>query len=412
MYNENTVNRYDIFIVLLTTCLCFGNVGGALQVDRILAILLAPAMLSGFSKAHNLYLNKLLKGLFLIYLYILISIFWTSDSGEGLKELVYYPVHFTLMVEIIVFSRKAMNPLNSLSLGWFNMALLCSLVAIWEITTGNHLNVAREEASSFNTGVTIVQHLTASVTFNNYNSYVTILCYSFPWIFYNLIGLEKRLLIKVLSFPVLIISTVIIIINASRGGVLAIILMVITYVLISKKAKITSIIIISLIAVVAYVILQYRDTLFAVLTARASEGGMFTDDARSVIWSNALKTFSTSMGFGIGVGGLDASMAQFSKGGINVTHNMFLEVLVQYGVIVFLAVLIFLLRLFKRAFRVEGHRKEVLLMSFVSMPAYFIIDSTYLLTCHYYVLIATLIVFANYELIRYNNRVLWSSPQL
>ena len=118
------------------------------------------------------------------------------------------------------------------------------------------------------------------------------------------------------------------------------------------------------------------------------------------------------MAFGIGVGGLDASMAQFSKGGINVTHNMFLEVLVQYGVIVFLAVLIFLLRLFKRAFRVEGHRKEVLLMSFVSMPAYFIIDSTYLLTCHYYVLIATLIVFANYELIRYNNRVLWSSPQL
>ena len=412
MYNEITVNRYDMFVVLLTTCLCFGNVGGALQVDRILAILLAPAMLSVYSKAHNLYLNKLLKGLLFIYLYIFITLFWTSDSSEGLKEIVYFPVHFILMLEIIVFCRKAKNPLNSLSFGWLNMALFCSLVAIWEITTGNHLNVAREEASSYNTGMAIVQHLTASVTFSNYNSYVTILCYSFPWIFYNLIGERKRLLVKVLSFSVLMISTVIIIINASRGGVLAIISMVITYALVSKKARSNSIVIITLIAVVAYALLQYKDTLFAVLTARASEGGMFTDDARTIIWSNALKTFRSSMGFGVGVGGLDASMAQFSKGGINVTHNMFLEVLVQYGVIVFFAVLLFLWRLFKRTLRIDDQRKVVLLMSFVSMPAYFIIDSTYLLTCHFYVLIATLIVFANYELLRRNYQILWPSSQL
>ena len=152
--------------------------------------------------------------------------------------------------------------------------------------------------------------------------------------------------------------------------------------------------------------IQYGEELTALFIARASDGGMLTDDARSVIWTNALLAFRDSFGFGVGIGGLSASIAKYAHGGITVTHNILLEILVQYGVAILLVFLYFLLRLFRKSLRVERKRKIVLMMSLVAMPVYAIIDSGYLLNTHFFVLIASIYIFANYELIkRPNSRI-------
>ena len=57
------VNKFDIFILLLSTCTCFGLIGGAFQVDRVLAILLIPWLINNMSKQGYSYAKQLLKDL-------------------------------------------------------------------------------------------------------------------------------------------------------------------------------------------------------------------------------------------------------------------------------------------------------------------------------------------------------------
>ena len=198
----------------------------------------------------------------------------------------------------------------------------------------------------------------------------------------------------------------VIVINASRGGVLSIVTMLMVYYWYSEKSQIKNVTLLVVVTLLIYGLIQYGEEFTALFIARASDGGMFTDDARFVIWSNALLAFCDRFGFGVGIGGLSASMAEYAHGRITVTHNMFLEILVQYGVVILLVFLYFLLGLFRKSLRVERKRKIVIMMSLVAMPVYSIIDSGYLLNTHFFVLIASIYIFANYELIKCpNNRI-------
>lgn len=394
-------NKYAIFVFLLTSCICFGCIGGAFQVDRILAVLFSPYLFSIMRKEGLAYARNIFRVLLLCYVYMAISFIWTPDKAEAAKELVYYPVHFLVFIEIIVFSRFAENPLKALSKGWLVAVFLCSIVAIWEFTTGQHLSMAKDQGDVFNTGTEIINRFYASVTFINYNSYVTFLCFSFPWIFYMLVDKDRRTFEKMLVFVVLIIASISVIINASRGGVLSILIMLVAYWLFSKKTSIKSFFFIGVIILLGFLLIRYGGNITAVFFSRASEGGMFSDDARSSIWSNVLKAFGTTWGFGVGIGGVTEAMRTLTNSRVLSPHNLFLEILVQYGLIITIVVLVFLWRLLKKSLKVERNRKIVLMMAFLALPAYSIIDSGYLLGVHFYVFLATVYVFANYELVKF-----------
>lgn len=397
---------YNYIIFLLVACTSFGNIGGAFQIERILTILFFPWLIIRYREKGCAYSKTLIKVLACCYLYMLMSYIWTPDNDEGIKEIVYYPIHFILFLELIVFARYAPFTLKSVSRGWLVAVLLCSIVAYWEITTGQHLSIAKEQKDMMNIEGYVMQHFTASVTFFNYNSYVTYLCFSFPWIFYILIDKGRSFIEQILALLALVMASMVIVINASRGGVLSIVTMLMVYYWYSEKSQIKNVTLLVVVTLLIYGLIQYGEEFTALFIARASDGGMFTDDARSVIWSNALLAFCDSFGFGVGIGGLSASMAEYAHGGITVTHNMFLEILVQYGVVILLVFLYFLLGLFRKSLRVERKRKIVIMMSLVAMPVYSIIDSGYLLNTHFFVLIASIYIFANYELIKCpNNRI-------
>lgn len=393
-------NKYSVFLFLLTSCICFGNIGGALQVDRILAILLSPWLFSAIGKNGFGYARNIFKVLVLFYIYMALSYLWTPDKEEAVKEIVYFPVHFLLFTEIIVFARYARNPLKSLSGGWTVAILLCSIVAFWEITTGNHLSLAKEQGDVLNTGTVILQHMTASVTFNNYNSYVTVLCFSIPWIFHVVISNDRRLFEKIIAISVLLMSFITIIINASRGGVLTIVVMLAVYWLFSEKKRMKSILLMAIILLAGILLIRYGETITAVFVARTTAVESFSEESRLVIWMNALRALAHTLGFGVGIGGITEALRMVDPNGVLSPHNMFVELLVQYGIVITLVVIVFLWKLFKKSLKVERCRKVVLMMALITMPIYMIIDSGYLLGPHFYVLMATIYVFANYELIK------------
>ena len=407
MYKKSkSYNLFDFYIILLIGALCFGRIGGAFEVERLLAILLAPILYVNIFKTGCGYARLIFKWLVLFYLFFVVSILWSPDKMEGIKELIYFLIEFILFLELIVFARFAMNPMKSLSNGWLITVLLCSLVAIWEITTGNHLSYAEDQNYMRNIGDEIIQQRAASVTFGNYNSYVAFLCFSFPWIVYLFFEKGRSFFSIIFTILVLIMGLIVVIFNASRGGFLSVIIMLVVYVTLSKKSIKKSLFFIVLFSLIGFVIIKYGDSIFALIIARSSDGGLISDDSRSEIWSNTLKAFSDTYGMGVGVGGVIPSITQYAHGGISVPHHLILEILVEFGIIITLVVLLFIFRLFFKSMKVERHRKVVLLMSLLSMPIYSIIDSRYLFSSHFYALLATIYIFANYELIKRPNGTL------
>lgn len=393
-------NKYDIYILLLIVSTIFGTIGGSLTAPRLLGLLLVPKLFGIVNRENPKYLSSLKSWCIAFYVFALVSMLWTPDKVEGLKELVYYLVHFLIFFEVIVFSRKALSPLQFITIGFALCVLLTSVVGFWELTTDNHLAYSKfDEASASNMGGEIVLRKFASVTFGNFNGYVTYLCLCLPFLLYGFSLEEKSL--KWISFIALVIAIVLILCNASRGGMFSIVICLGAFFLMSPKNKSLIYSFIVLIGGLLYILFKYGDAILYILTLKLSEGGATTDDSRFEIWSNALKVLVEYSGIGCGIGGMNAAMAQFAKGGITVTHNIFLEVLCQYGVVFCIVFVSFLFRQFKTGLKLLDKKRCVLVtVALVSLPMTGIINSRYLLGSDLFIVLASIYVFANYERIR------------
>lgn len=394
---RNNHNKYDTYLLLLIVSTIFGGIGGALTAPRLLGILLIPQLFSTENRENLNYLSSLRYWCFAFYVFALVSMLWTPDNEEGFKELVYYLVHFLIFFEVIVFSRKALSPLQFIAIGFALCVLLTSVVGFWELTTDNHLAYSQmDEAKASNIGDEIVLRKFAAVTFYNLNGYVTYLCFCLPFLLYGF-SLEEKLL-KWMSFIALVIAIVLILCNASRGGMFTIVICLAVFFLMSQKNKSFIYSFIVLIGGLLYLLYKYGESILFILTMRLSEGGATTDDSRFEIWGNALNVLVEYCGFGCGIGGMNTAMEQFAKGGITVTHNVFLEVLCQYGVIFCLAFVFFLFKQFKTALQLFDEKSRVLVtVALVSFPMTGIINSGYLLDPQLFIVLASIYVFANYE---------------
>ena len=397
-------NIYDTLLVLLIFLLGFGNIGGALRLSRIAAIVLLPVLVYQYGKCK--YIKGIMWGLIAFYAFCLISLVWTPDQEEGRVELAYYLVHFAYFLEIVVFARYSNNALKSISLGWLLAVAFCCGIAYWEITTGNHLSVAKDQKGTYNTGTEILNFMRSNATFFNSNSFVTFLCYGLPWLVFGM-RLKSGFFMKAFYLVALGASIVIALMNGSRGGLVSILIMGLIYVSMSFRSISKGVYYVLLLIPIASVIYYfYTNSMFAVLSARASLDGNLDDESRYTIWSNALKAFGDTYGFGTGIGGMSDAMEIYARGGVTITHNIFLEIMLQFGIVFVCVFVCFLWQQLKKALRVEQDRKMVLLMALVAFPVYGIINSGYLLDVQLYGLLATIFVFANYErLMQYKGKI-------
>lgn len=392
-------NKYDIYILLLIVSTIFGMIGGSLAAPRLLGLLLVPKLFGIVNRENLKYLSSLKSWCIAFYVFALVSMLWTPDKVEGLKELVYYLVHFLIFFEVIVFSRKALSPLQFITIGFALCVLLTSVVGFWELTTDNHLTYSKlDEAHAFSMGGEIILRKFAAVTFYNLNGYVTYLCFCLPFLLYGF-SLEEKLL-KRLSFIALVIAIVLILCNASRGGMFTIVICLAVFFMMSQKNKSLIYSFIVLIGGLLYILYKYGNAILFILSIKLANGGATTNN-RSEIWSNALKVLVEYSGIGCGIGGMNTAMEQFAKGGITVTHNIFLEMLCQYGVVFCLAFVFFLFKQFKTGLKLLDKKRSVLVsIALVSFPMTGIINSGYLLAPHLFIALASIYVFANYERIR------------
>ena len=307
-----------------------------------------------------------------------------------------------LFLEIVVFSRHCENALNVIVWSWIVAVLLTAIVAIWEIRTDEHLWVSKVQDERYmrNGREMVLQHV-ASATFNNFNSYVTFLSISLPFILYAIYqngnNRMKRVGLITIAVIVFIMGN-----NASRGGVLCTginLFVLFLYVLFQKssKGKTRSLLLLFL---GLFIIYYFWEQLSYIFTVRMQNASLIEDESRGDLARSAIDvTFGEYYGLGAGMGGGSEAMRLHRQGsGLWATHNFFLEFLVNYGAIWFLALLLFLLKLFAKGIRLkERGRQLVMVASLLSLIPLNVIDSGYLDSPSTWAFYASLIVFVYYE---------------
>lgn len=400
--NKRAININDVLLALSVFLLIGGTFGGALRPIRVFAIVLFPMVIINAGKIQQL--KNLLVTFFLFLLYCVISLIWSLDRGEGLKEILYYFIHFSLFFEIVILASKAKKPLKSLSVGWFLFVLVCSFIAVWELLTGNHLPMAYEDTNYVHAENVIMDRMVASVTFSNFNGYVTALCFAMPWLYYGLIMKPSNpRVIRLLTLLLIAVSALTILIDGSRGGVITMVCMALIFLFkyngIKKKLLVT----VFVIAILSFFLIKYHDEIFLVFSMRQTVSSEFQKSGgayggRIAIWILVLRSIFYNMGLGVGCGSM-AAFLEAHKGGTDIalaTHNLFFEILLVFGIIWFFLFVRFIFRLLKRTNKInEDQRRIPLQLALWTMPIYCIIDSTYLLDPLIYVSLATIFIFVN-----------------
>lgn len=389
-------NKYDIYIYLLILSLAFGGFGGLFRFHRVLSVLLLPELISKSSKCMGFVRPFYLFFVFFT-IYSFLSLLWAPNMSDAYTYYFAYCLFdFLIFIQIIVFSYFSKNPIHTISYSWLLAVSLTLMIAFWEITTDNHLSFAKQDSETFNNAIFIRRF--ACVTFYNFNTYVTYLCFALPFIFYLLICPAKRMVLKFFFATIIILSFVAILFNASRGGVMAVLIMSLLYLILTQKAR-TSILVVSFFVIALVVVLGMLDeSVYFFVSGKFETRGIIEDEGRFSIWADALGIVSSSYGLGTGIGGIESAMMKASHSGFLAPHNMFIELMLNSGVIIFLLFIVFVIKIFIKSFSLkDSSLKATLIIALLPMPIYSVINSTYLNNAFVFCVIACLTVFANYE---------------
>ena len=386
--NHNRANnRYDYMIMSVIFTLVAGNLGGALQPIRLIGLFSLPFVMT-FIYNNKLRFRNILCFFILCFFYSLISLFWTSDINEAFKEFFYYLVHISLFFFLVYLSFNANCPYHSIIKGWLIAFLFSAIIAICEILFDIHLPMNIYESDLLlNSGGTVMQKQYASVTFGNYNGYVTFLCCVLPFLFaYILTAVKIRCLLY--GWLAFMLMAYILLINASRGGLLSLLICFLAFLFFFKRTNIKykKIIFLILISFICYVIYVYSDILLLQIVSRFVESeAIVSDSSRTELIEFAFSLFLNSYFCGTGIGSIQASLETLTSG----------ITLGQHGLIIFFCFLSLLYFIFLNIRKTKDLViRYVLCAALCSLPAMAVINSSYLLFPVIWIYFSSLFVFA------------------
>ncbi len=388
-------NKYDTFLFVIIVSTIYGR-WGWFHPTTLLSIFFLPQLLKN-SNILKLTSTKIFVSFLMFWLaYAFLSLVWTPKLADGCLDIFFLFIHVILFLEIIVFSFKANNPLQTIAKAWVCAFLLTSVIAMWEIISGNHLLSAREESDAF---VESRGDTYASVTFYNPNTYCYFMCLSFPFILYTLSqskgwGIKNMVIVLLVIF---IMSR-----NSSRGGLLSLLIMSSTYFIFKFKGgtyRKKLLLFLGLLVVLVLFVL-YGHILLSTLFNRLSDKDMLEDNARLILWLSSWLGFVDSYGFGKGVGSMFYILehSQTNIYTVIYSHNMILEILLEYGLIIFIGFILFLMKMFKNARKTKDKSlKSIIICSLLSFPFYSVINSENLRPHFIWVFFATLYVMSDFD---------------
>ena len=347
--------------------------------------------------------------------YAFISLLWSASKGDATRHGIFLFMGITIIFFIVYYFRD-LDQLKWLYWLWLLIFVALIPVGIWEVTTGNHLNV-----SGLSEEVRLRCLFAPTTVFHNQNDYAAYIAMTLPmilaWIRYcpQLIG-------RVIGISFFTAGLWLLMLTTSRSCYIAVFAGILFWFLflLRLKKKIKALALTAFVCgllVVAFPI-QSRDILSKVEIQAASlnpiilqNEGIGTLYVRQNLIKNALYFTAKSAGFGVGAGNVEYYMENskiYPVANKTNVHNWWMEILANYGVFIFTGYLIFYFSLFRSLWmiykkvdnRTEKMICEALLVGLVSFFMASISSSSIIAFRPQWIFFGFALAFLNYSRIK------------
>lgn len=255
---------------------------------------------------------------------------------NSLKDLIYLFVYIIGFFEMLWLASKAKNAPEAVCRGWLLALIITIPIAIWELTTDNHLSYAYQETGmmmNYGHGYTYERKF-ASIAFGNLNGYNTFLCLTLPFLFVALSSFSGKR--KLFYWGALAMLAIIVIANSSRAAILTLgfgFCLYLWFNLLEKGLK--SWFFSSLFVVMTVIsIFIFVPDIFESITSRFMVQGL-GDEYRVDLLRCGWDALENSAFMGIGIGNFVPLMDWNYRLEILPPHNLWLEIAAQFGIIIF-----------------------------------------------------------------------------
>lgn len=398
---ESNYNFHDYFIIFVIASTILGTAQiSIISHTFVIGIFCLPFALK---EVHNsLSVGKfrtIVLFMIMLMIYAVFSVFWAPKNEYLFREIWILFWNIIIFVGLYYNSKMANNAHQSFLIGWRVLICLTLIIAAWEIFTDSHLPKVGDfnEDSDITTIDGQSEHrIFAAVTYKNLNSYVTLLCMAVPILVYGLFLLRN----KWLSIFSILGCICVLLVNASRGGLMCLIIDVFVFVVLFRKQKFPYKWLVTLMMFVSISFFIYR---YGMIIAEQSIGRIFaygtedimSDAGRWDVWKMGLEFCIDSFGFGWGVGSMQPLYASTGFW-LHFSHNFVVEFIMQYGIWLFIPFAIMLFKnwvyLVKNDSITQKMLGWMLLLSFVPLA---IIDDSYLPHTYVWIWLVTQFVIVN-----------------
>lgn len=330
-------------------------------------------------------------GISILAISFILPICWANFSSEFS---VFYVMYFSwlmyLLLYLLLFMNISKNAFRMLvfSLSW--LAILLGYELAMELF---RLKMAEPDRN--------IMSFTYYIGWGLCNEAGIILCFIMPFIFYELIS-SKSNMITLISICKLFLSLAFVFITNSRGSLLFAIAEFITLFIIMffikydyKRQKLQYLSFLLIMATTIGITIMIKFDLLTLISNTTFKEG-FDSNGRTEMWIDAINIWKSSFRnvvFGSGIISeiKEKSLYHEVMPTFVVYHSTLFEVLVSAGIIGFVGLVIHFIEKYKMLFKIEKNFSIFLLVGYIIVDIYGIIDNTYGM---YYYMVPLVIVFA------------------
>jgi teichuronic acid biosynthesis protein TuaE len=287
-------------------------------------------------------------GIFLLVwlIYSAVSIIWAVDKTEALRYVILLFLAFSVIFFSVIFLVTPTD-LYVVFLLWIVVVGVTLLLGISETIFGFHLPTS----AFYQTQKESYQYMPTAVYFNP-NNFAAFLTLSAPFLL-SMFIFSNKISLRLLSLGSFFALLYVLVSTRSRSNFLAMILVIIYFSVVvytSLKRRKELIVMVSGFLILMVV---FKDRIIAefgsLLTSFQALPSQIANPTRSIgirinLIRNGISYLTSTWGFGVGAGNFETWMqtrAEFATKHIINSHNWFLEVLVNFGIFIFLGYVAF-----------------------------------------------------------------------
>lgn len=328
-------NKYDRLIIFIIASYIFGTVQfGIITQSVVVGLFCIPYAIREFMQSKKNECRSISFFFKSWFLYAAISLLWTIDSKGGYPDLWGLGFNMVIFFSLLYATFRAEAPIRSFMTGWLVLLLLTYPVAIWEFTTSNHIakfgDFNETDAENF---FGQMDRRFAAVTYKNLNSYVTLLCMALPVSISSIFYFSKKLIPAIIT----VVAVVVVLLNASRGGLLCVIADSFVFLFFYNKIRFKHKFLVSifLFFLIITFVFYFGFIIVQQLSLRLVDEDLMVDANRHDLIICGINLLFQSVGIGYGVGSMQEAYSTMPVF-IHYAHNMIVEFLVEYGIFLFI----------------------------------------------------------------------------